>query len=85
MDTHNAICECKGMSEHDTVIALRRGRFHFIEDWGLLTWIGVTVMFIATGSLWLGAILGWHISDILNPKFFCNQCNSEINRKQFRS
>lgn len=79
-----AVCECKGSSETDTVLAIGQGRFDFIQKWGLLTWLGVAILALLTGGLWFAVILVWHVGELLNPKYHCNQCNAEIAPKQFR-
>lgn len=79
-----AVCECKGSSETDTVLAIGQGRLDFIQNWGLITWCGVALMVLTTGGLWLAVILVWHVGDLLKPKYHCNQCNAEIAPKQFR-
>ncbi len=79
-----AVCKCKGNSETETVLAIGQGRFDFIQQWGLLTWLGVVILALLTGGFWLAVILILHVGEILNPKYRCNQCNAEIAPKQFR-
>ena len=79
-----AVCKCKGNSETDTVLAIDQGRFDFIQQWGLFTWLGVAILALLTGGFWLAVILICHVGEILNPKYRCNQCNAEIAPKQFR-
>jgi len=73
------------MSEQNTVLAVRRGRFGFIEKWGFLTWLIAVVLMIATGGIWLFVIIGWHYDDILLPKYYCNQCDAEVPKRDFRA
>ena len=79
-----AVCTCKGNSETDTVLAIDQGRFDFIQQWGLSTWLGVAILALLTGGFWLAVILIWHVGEILNPTYRCNQCNAEVAPKQFR-
>lgn len=85
MDTIKAVCECKNMDEGNTVLAVKQGRFAFINQWGFFTWLMVCIMVLATGYLWIGAIIGWHFGDIFNPKYHCNQCEVVVPHKQFRA
>jgi hypothetical protein len=84
MDMVKAICECKDMSESDLVVAVKRERFHFVEEWGILTWIMVVILTLLTGGFWLLFIAGYHFEDILNPKYYCSQCGAIIGPQQFR-
>jgi hypothetical protein len=84
MDAIRAVCACRDMSEADLILAVKRGRFQFIEKWGILTWMIVLLLSFATGGIWLGVVLGWHYGDILNPKYHCNHCDATIAPKQFR-
>lgn len=79
-----AVCKCKNMSEDDLVVAVRRERFYFIEEWGVLIWIMVALLTFLTGGFWLLFIVGYHYEDIFKPKYYCNQCGAMIPAKQFR-
>ncbi len=84
MNMVKAVCECKNMSEDDLVVAVRRERFYFIEEWGILIWIMVAILTLLTGGFWLLFIAGYHYADLLKPKYYCNLCDVEIPSKQFR-
>ncbi len=84
MNMVKAVCECKNMSEDDLVVAVRRERFSFIDDWGVLIWIMVAILTLLTGGFWLLFIAGYHFGDILKPKYHCNLCDAVIPSKQFR-
>jgi hypothetical protein len=79
-----AVCACKNMAETATVIAVKRGRFAFIDKWGFFTWIMFAILSLATGGVWILIVVGWHLGKILNPKYHCNQCDSVVPEKQFR-
>jgi len=79
-----ALCKCKNMSEDDLIVAVRRERFYFIEDWGILIWIMVVILTLFTGGFWLLFVAGYHYKDILKPEYYCNQCGAKIPSKQFR-
>ena len=85
MDTIKAVCKCRNMDEANTVLAVKQGRFDFIEKWEGFTWLMVIVLVLATGAFWIGGIIGAHFSDIFNPKYHCNQCDSVVPQKQFRA
>ena len=79
-----AICECKKLSEDDFVVAVQEGRFSFMEEWSIWIWIGVVLLTLLTGGFWILVILIYHYKDIANPKYYCSQCEREIEPKQFR-
>jgi hypothetical protein len=79
-----AVCQCSAVSETNTVLAIEQGRLAFMDAWGFFTWTAVLVMILFTGGFWVGLIFGWHIKDIVNPKYRCNQCESVILPKDFR-
>jgi len=76
MDIIKAICKCRDMDEGNIVLAIKPGRFAFIEKWGFFTWLNVSILVSATRSVWIAAIIGWHFGDIFNPKYHCNQCDA---------
>lgn len=84
MNTIQAICECKNMSESDLVVAVKDEPFNFIASWSLWTWIAVFMLTLLTGGIWLAVIFGVHLNDIIKPKYRCNQCNRDIHPQQFR-
>ena len=79
-----AVCECKNDSEDDLVVAVQKNRFSFINDWSIWVWIGVVLMAMLTGGFWLLVIVGYHFSDIFDPKYYCSQCERLVTSKQFR-
>gem|GEM_PF-2078829 len=83
MSNVKAICRCKDYSKKDPVIAIRSTSFGFIERWGFFTWLIVIVLTLMTGGAWLIIIIGYHIPDILNPKFYCSNCGSTIKENNF--
>ena len=85
MDAIKAVCTCKDMAEANTVLAVKRGSFAFIDNWNSFTWIMVGIFVLATGTFWLVAIAGWHFNDLFNPKYHCNQCDAVVPPKQFRT
>lgn len=84
MDAIRAVCECKNMAESDTVLAVKKGRFSFVDSWGTFTWFMVFIMILITGAIWCVFIVGWHFKEILNPKYHCNSCDAVVPSKQFR-
>ena len=84
-DLVKAVCTCKGLSEADTVVAIKRSRFAFIDEWGFFTWFAVIILAIITSGVWVFFILGWHYKHLIDPKYYCNQCQTEIPVNQFRS
>ena len=84
MNMVKAVCECQKNSEEDLVVAVRRERFAFLEDWNTWIWILVILLTFLTGGMWLIGIAGFHFSDIMKPEYYCNQCGSIIYPKQFR-
>lgn len=84
MNTIQAICECKDMSENDLIIAVKDEPFSFIDKWNLWIWIAVLIFTLLTSGFWLAVILGAHLKDIVKPKYRCNQCGRDIYPQQFR-
>ena len=84
MSIQNAVCDCKDLSEKDLVLAIKQERFVWIEKWGCLTWLLAIIMCLLTGLIWIGMIIGWHLGDIINPKYVCQLCNRKIKNKQLR-
>ncbi|PFG11432.1 MULTISPECIES: STM3941 family protein [unclassified Marinobacter] len=84
MEIITAVCGCKELTEQNLVIAVKRERLGFLEEWGSFTWLGVIASLIVTGGTWIFFILGFHAGDILNPKYMCNQCRTTILPVQFR-
>lgn len=84
MDMVKAVCNCKNISENDLVVAVKRERFYFLEEWSSLIWIMVVILALLTGGFWLLFIAAYHYKDILEPKYYCNQCDAVIPLKQFR-
>lgn len=80
-----AVCVCKAMAEANPVLAVKRERFAFIDEWGSGTLLMVVILALATGGAWLSVIAAYHLEEILNPKYHCNQCNAVIPQKQFRT
>src|SRR5690554_4394135 len=85
MQIISAVCQCRDFSEDNKVVAIKQNRFAFVEEWGVFIWIAALLMVFITGGFWIFLILGWHLGDVLNPIYTCNQCNAEIQPKQFRS
>ncbi len=85
MDAIKAVCECKDMAEANAVLAIKRGRFAFIEEWGFFIWIMVVIGVMTTGGLWIGGIIGHHYDDLFHPKYHCNQCDAVVPKEQFRT
>ena len=84
MSTQNAVCDCKDRSEKDLVLAIRQGRFAWLEGWGCLTCFLVFIMIVLTAGIWVFFILGWHIRDIVNPKYACQFCSRQMKNEQLR-
>ena len=84
-NTVKAVCSCTGMSELDPVVACERERFYFMEEWGCFTVLMALFLMLATGGSWAIAIIGWNLSSILNPKYYCNRCKVTIPPNQFRA
>ncbi len=84
MNTIKAVCECKNMSEEDLIVAVQRDRFRFLDEWSILTWIGVVIMMLITGGIWLIVVMVYHFNDIFRPKYYCSQCEQLVSPKQFR-
>ena len=84
MDMIKAICACKNMSEDNFVLAVKRERFAFLDEWGFWIWAMVVILALLTGGFWLLFIVGYHFEDIFRRKYHCNQCDGAIPPKQFR-
>jgi hypothetical protein len=84
MSAMKAVCQCQGMKEDSPVIALRAGRFSWIEKWGCLTTILCVILGFATGGGWFLLVLGWHIGDIFSPDLICNKCGTAVENSQLR-
>ena len=85
MSIQNAVCDCKDLSETDLVLAIKRERFAWVEEWGCLIWLMVIVAVLLTGGVWVACIIGWHGFDILNPEYVCQHCDRKIKNEQLRS
>jgi hypothetical protein len=82
MKTVKATCECKGFSETDLIIAVRKKP---AEDWGWFTLIFVIFLALITGGGALPFIGGWFMySYFINPSYRCQFCKTEIEEAQFR-
>ena len=51
---------------------------------GFSTWLMMALLTLITGGFWLGLIAGWHIDDLVNPKYYCNRCDKIVRQAQFR-
>jgi hypothetical protein len=84
MELIKAVHECKKSSESNLITGVRDGPLEFTQRWGFFTWMVTVVLAIATGGAWIGAVLGWHLMDILNPKYRCQSCGEVIKKGQYR-
>ena len=84
MDMVKSVCACKNMSEDDLVVAVKRERFAFLDEWGFWIWMMMVIFTLLTGGFWLLFIVGYHFEDIFRPKYHCSQCDEVIPPKQFR-
>ncbi len=83
MNMVKAVCECKNMSEDDLVVAVQKERFAFLDTWSFWIWVGVVVLTLLTGGFWLLVAMGYHLGEIVSPKYYCSQCDEIVLPKQF--
>ena len=48
MNMVKAVCACKNISENDLVVAVRRERFSFLDEWGFWIWVIVFILTLLT-------------------------------------
>ena len=82
METINAVCHCKDLSEDTQVIAIREKP---LEKWGFWAWsINILLLLITLGG-WFPFLLGWIIgSYFLSPTYSCQFCGNEIDKIYYR-
>ena len=84
MDIVKAVCDCKSLSEEELVVAVKRSSFQFVLDWGVLTTLLVLILTLATGGMWIVAILGWKSDEIIGTKYNCQNCNAFVDKRNLR-
>lgn len=85
MEVISAVCVCEHVSEERQVLAVRRGRFQFTDNWGVITWVLVILLSLSTTGVWVALIILYKWREIFNPKYYCNHCGVVISKKQFRA
>jgi len=79
-----AICSCTGFSEENLVLAIKKGRFGWFNDWGWGVCLCNFFMLLLSGGTWVAILFGWYASYIIDPPFACHLCGSEIKKSQLR-